>query len=889
MSFWISLLFFLSGFSALIYEVAWTRLLGLVFGNSGQATSCVLAAFLGGLAAGAYLGGRLSDRLKSKHLLAYGIAELATAAVSPVVTAILFAYPGLLGAFHMSESEPARTAVRLLLGGLPLLVPTMLMGSTLPLLIRFLSDITKRPAHFFDQLYTVNTFGAAIGALAASFVGFAYLGISATVWAAASLSAVAGSTACIIATKWQTKAGSLPVAGEPSASGSNGPSRETGEPSASGSNGPSRETGEPSASTGPIVSAGEPSAYGLDRTQSLLAGLAFALGFSSLGYEVLWTRLIRNYIAPDTYAFTFCVVTFLLGLTFGAIICDRFIIKPGLPVKQQLATFAIVQYAAAIACAAVLIFAPLAILIRQAIEPTVFTFFAGGVMAPLVSQLVVTSIYFILPATIIGICFPMVGALAAAHTASAKVGGAVGITYGANTVGCVLGALLTGIGLIPFLGTYTSSQLAISLTVATATVALLMSSCPRAKAILVIAPAVVLLGLLLCTRSPYLDYMQHQTGERRLAHFAEDANSMIFVFTGPDYVQLVINGQPYANTVLTGRRYMRMLGHLPMLLHKDPQDVLNICFGTGTTAGSIICHDSVRQLDVVDLSPAVLASAPFFKATNSDVAANPKCKLIVGDGRNFLLTTGRSYDVITFEPPPPLEAGVVNLYSTDFYRLAKAHLKPGGIMCQWVPMNQECALLWKMMLASAAAVFPHISIWEPNTGQAILIASNDPLPIQIDQLAKRIEGAPRVKQSLAEVSLARPSEILSTLLMGNRQVRDLTNGLPEITDDHPRLEYFIPYSGRPLSAAEVEPSAEAINALLSQDSKQPESAQFSTDFDRQVKALSFLRKADQASDAAQDPRRAHELAAKAAQTCPDNTFYSFVADKIYSAPKPGKL
>jgi spermidine synthase len=829
------LLFFLSGFSALIYEVAWMRVLGLILGNTNQAASCVLAAFLGGLALGAMLGGKLSDRLQKNHLAIYGFAELGIALVAPVVTGLLYFVGEYLTLNHniMPDQGLMLTLARLTVSGILLLIPTILMGATLPILIRFLTDHWQRPAHFFSYLYSINTLGAVAGSLTACFVGFPYLGITGTILLAAAFNATVGISAVLINRSVKNESGSSPTTAEATTSDA-------------------------------TVDADSVSIR-------LLSFLAFCVGFTSLSYEVLWNRLIKFHIAPDTYAFTLMVSTFLMGIALGSWLYDKVFYRANATPKQQLETLSLMQLAAALACGSSLLAMPLATLVRQFFEPGLHTAFGSG-GGTLASHMAVTLVFMLLPATLLGVSFPIIGGLAAAKRK--QVGGAVGKIYSANTIGCVVGSIAAGLLLIPNVGSYTAFQITVVLSVATGILALAKSSAPRNVAIGMAVAALIPTLLFIATRSPY-EARLGTDATPKLVRFAEDPTSTIMVFEHPDHVQLVINGQPYANTILNGKRYMRLLGHLPVLLHNKPEEALNICFGTGTTSGSIISHPEVKHLDIVDLSKEVLNSAQYFEESNHGVAKRGNVTMHVNDGRNFLLTTSKKYDVVTFEPPPPLEAGVVNLYSQEFYQLVKQHLNPGGIVCQWVPMDQESGVLWKQMIQTAYQVFPYISVWETNDGQAVLIASEHPIKLSYKELDKRIKFDDTVHASLDEVGLGNATDLLSTYLFSQDKFPQLLSGIETITDDRPHLEFYLPYDSTMIFPSELEQYASKPQEILTDPIPDPGA------FEKARQAMTLIRKADQIKRSNGPAAEAHQYAHKALQLAPDNPYFKFAATRTF--------
>lgn len=831
-------LFFLSGFSALVYEIAWTRLTGLALGNTATAVSSVLAVFLGGLALGALLGGRQADRLAGGHLRLYALLELGVAVVAPAVTFALLRMPRAVAALQgMAGGGPFLEALlRLVMVAALLLPPTVLMGATLPVLIRYLSLRCRRPSHYFGLLYGLNTLGAFAGSMSSCFLGFAYLGVSATVGVASAVNLLVAATAWALG-------GARPEA-------------------AASAGGKGEQTVEPPGPGGPGL-----------LPLCLVAAMS---GFTAIGYEVVWTRLIKCYIIPDAYAFAVMVATFLFGLALGSFVYERFFLRAGFRAGGQMSAFAIVQYAVAIACAASLLFLPGAILLSAAWLPSLSPLL-GHDGATLAVQCGVSAVYMLLPATIIGIAFPLLGGLASARPGAC--GRSVGTVYAANTAGCVAGSLAVGLVLIPAAGSYVAFKVLIVSTLATAVAGVAASGAAlgrRSRSIFIAAGALMAVQFWLTLSDPYRAEVGADRDGQKLAMLAEDQTGRIMIFTYRDYAQLVVNGQSYASTILKGRRYMRLLGHLPVLVHPCPKDVLNICFGTGTTAGAISIHPQVEHLDVVDLSPVVLASASYFAATNHGVDRQAKVSFHVDDGRNFLLRQTRAYDVVTFEPPPPREAGVVNLYSRDFYALARSRLKPGGILCQWLPMDGESGILWRMMIASARAVFPNVYLFEANDGQGILMAAMAPISIDYDRLKRRMENG-AVAESLDAVGFPDAGSLISTFVTSGARLDAYIEGCPPITDDRPALEFFYPYAGERLYGAALSalqcPVSAIVPALAPRDARLIE---------RYMETMKLLRRANTLAERDGDARAALALVETAARMAPGNRFFLHMID-VYAA------
>ena len=817
------------------------RLLVLALGVTMQATSCILVIFLGGLALGAAIAGKLADRLGTKSLTAYGVVELAVGLLAPIVTNLTFMSPRLLvSLLHLLPDNTATILVcRLLISIMVLLPPTILMGASLPFLTRFLTEKHMSAQEFFSHLYGINTFGGVCGSLAACYLGFPYLGLSNTILVAATINVVVGISSIVIGT---------------------------------------RQISEPS----PVVPAQSPAAEELQGEKKqpsqlmwlyMIAGLT---GFTALSYEVLWTRMLIFATSSSTYAFTAIVSTFLIGLTLGSFIYHRLSRKWSSNIDEHLRKFALIQYLCALACTASLLCLPVSFLfflMRTAGSgPLSFATAVPGHLGGILLLSFVTTLFMLVPSTLIGISFPMITSLSTALTKNVST--AVGNAFAANTIGCVLGSVMAGLVLIPRFGSYTAFQITIVETVATGALAIAIcrsiSLLPKlAWSIMPIACAVLFAVFAHVPLKTYLPAVS-------VVRCGEDGAGTLFVLRWPDHLQLLMNGDSYSTTIMRGRRYMRLLGHLPALLHKNPEDALVICFGMGTTAGAIAANPQVKSLDIVELSPLVIDCGNLFSQTNYDVLNNTKAHVHIEDGRNFLLRSNKLYDFITLEPPPPCDSGMTNLYSSEFYALMRERLKPGGLVCQWVPMSEMAASQWKMMIAAAEREFPEVSLWEPNNGEGIIVCSTAPLKIDFHQLSERIVD-PRIRQSLTDVGLGSASALLSTYINSGQTLRNFVAGVPALTDDRAQIEFGLPYRDSHLFNFDLESISTPIAPVLA-NVTQPDLKELANN--RQ--AMKLLRQATQAKVDG-DGKKAEVLIDKALVLVPDNEFFEYAkkhADQV---------
>jgi len=296
-------------------------------------------------------------------------------------------------------------------------------------------------------------------------------------------------------------------------------------------------------------------------------------------------------------------------------------------------------------------------------------------------------------------------------------------------------------------------------------------------------------------------FMRDSTGHRdpaQLLYFEEGVTDTVAVFKDeygpldPDAKRLITNGISMSAANATASRYMKLLAHVPILLAENPEEVMVICFGTGQTTGAAGIHPQVKQVDSVELSASVLKSGPQFKSENDDVVNNPKVRYVVQDGRNFLLTTSKQYDVITGEPPPPRTAFTVNLYTQDFYEAAKARLKPGGLMAQWIPLHSQSAAEVDMHFKTFLSVFPHAIAWMAVANEMLIIGSDQPLNIDFRRLQERM-GQPAVARAMQEILIPGAHHLLANIWFLEESMRRLSEHQPLITDNRPRIEFYLDY------------------------------------------------------------------------------------------------
>jgi len=259
---------------------------------------------------------------------------------------------------------------------------------------------------------------------------------------------------------------------------------------------------------------------------------------------------------------------------------------------------------------------------------------------------------------------------------------------------------------------------------------------------------------------------------------------------------------------------MAAMAHYPLLLHKGSSETAAvICIGTGTTVGAVSTHAESQSIYAVDLAPAVFDFAPYFIPINNRFHENPKVHKVVADGRHYLLGARDTFDIITLEPPPPHDAGVVNLYTEEFYALAKLRMREGGVLAQWVPLDIGRGDLPKMILKAMLAQFKHVSLWMPSRMEGVAIASDEPLQIDRDVLAMRM-SEPLVADELTAIGLRSPAHLLATFVAADQTLATYLNDTPSLTDTRPRIEYYNFYPVKPIRVGEIKRLREPVERYL---------------------------------------------------------------------------
>ncbi|MCL4685920.1 fused MFS/spermidine synthase [Myxococcota bacterium] len=749
--------FFLSGFAALIYQTAWTRQFALVFGTSELAVATVLAAYMAGLALGATLIGRVSGRIR-RPVLVYALLELGIAlgalAVAPALDLATRLHTSTLGGLSQLPSTGGLTHALfyLVCSFAILLVPTALMGATLPLLARHAVRSEAEIGPRVGGLYATNTFGAVCGTLVTGFWLLPALGLGSTIHVAIAANGVVFLAAVLLD---RAAGGPSPVA---------------------------------------VDSARRPPL----RNRWILP-FALLSGAVSFTYEVVWTRLLGHFLGGSVYAFATMLASFLIGIALGSALAARRATDP----VRSARGFAGAQIGVAgFSLAAFLGMSFLPELSERLAARGLQGLWVEASLAALV----------LLPSTLcIGATFPfavrvLAGDETAAATASARV-------FAWNTTGAVLGAIGAGFFIIPALGFAITMSVAAATGLALAG-ATALATVPRRRALVAVA-AVGLAGLVVfrpaepwrLLRSSPLPPRQVQQGETAFYSVGRSATVLLLEQLRGWYLRT--NGLPEALIVRPGARIdhkevNRWLGGLGSVLRPQSRSILVIGLGGGTVVEAI--PPSLSEIDVVELEPEVVrANREVSSRRQQDPLADPRVRIVENDARGALMLANRRYSLIVSQPSHPWTAGASHLYTREFFELALDHLEPEGLFIQWMGAAFVDPSLVATIVATLGDVFPEVAMFRPSPPGLLFVGSRSPLSLPAP-------GEASSKDAWRSLGLEATEDLAAALALDDDAARAFAAGAELCTDDRNRIAMRSP--GVVRSALSIPQRIDAIDAAL---------------------------------------------------------------------------
>lgn len=719
-------LLFASGAAALVYQVLWIKQLSLIVGVDVYAVSAGIGAFFLGLALGAAALGRLADRIHQPYRL-YAVLEVGVAILSCIATIALSHSAGLFAKIEQFSGILAW----LLPFGL-VAIPAFLMGGTLPVLVRAEArasvDITGA------RLYAANTAGAIAGALLAPFFLIPAFGVQGSAFAAAALNLGAAGMAFLFA--------------------------------------------PPARAEAPKSTARIP--FGA----RLALGLYAAAGAVALGYEIVWTQAIVQFMSTRSFAFAIVLATYLAGLAVGSAIYSRVAFR----FHDHWGIFGLLVGAAGLAALVQLAALGHWLITLQTQAEWLALQWTSSQLAGMCVRFAAAAGYMVfLPTILLGAAFPAALRLIAV---APHAGRDTGVVLAWNTIGGIAGSLLVGFVIVPAFGLVRTLAVLASIASLLALIAVLRrDTSRRTRLVTLVIVALTLATGIAIPRDKFATLLPGAR-EGTLAFYEESAEGTVAVVQqkASRFRRLYIQGVSNSGDAMPSLRYMRLQALIPLLIHSgQPRSVLVIGMGTGITVGATIPYSALQHRVCAELLPAVVRAAPLFQG-NYAAPSHSTVEVRLRDGRRELLRSSERYDVITLEPPPPSAAGVVNLYSRDFYALAASRLNPGGLLAQWLPLPTQNDEDTQSLVRSFLDAFPQVSLWTTELHEMLLVGSYSPIELDANRLTARFQQ-PAVASALADIGIVTPAALLATWITDREGLERYAGTALPVTDDQPRIEY----------------------------------------------------------------------------------------------------
>jgi len=758
-------------------------MLGLVFGATTLAISAVLAAFMGGLALGSALAARFAPRI-ARPVRAYAFIEIAVGlyalAVPLLFRGIDHVYAEAWQRFHPGFYGFAFS--RFALAAAVLVIPTALMGATLPVLVAALHRSVGHGANEIARLYTWNLVGAIVGAIAAGFFILPFCGVRATIWIAAATNLGIGLVAFLIDSKADESRGALP----------NG--RATAPPTSD-----EAEASEPTEDFG---------------SAKFWLFCAFTSGFMTISMQVVWSRVLAMIIGSSTYAFSIVLALFLIGLAFGAYLVSAWK-SPDEPTLRR--SVLVIELLTGLA-----LFLSLRIT-SAAPDLLISSGFRLGISSwpgLLALQIAVAALLILLPAILMGMVMPLVLMWAGGRRENVRL---VGQSYAFNTIGAIAGALVVAFLLIPG----TSTRFTVLCVTALCLLVGGIAYEPRspasdralARSLSIGVAAALMLAMLVAwprlnlnalSTGAYDSYVrvlakarggvpeQEQNdgpGNHQLLMYEEGRTATVSVRRDWGITSVAINGRTNASDA-DDMPTQVMLGQLGVLTAPRLGNALIVGFATGVTAGSVL-QSPIESVSCVEIEPAAIASSRYFEHVNNRPLDDPRLHLIVDDARTYLRVNTDVYDLIVSEPSHPWVPGVANLFTREFFTLGRERLRDDGVFVQWLQIYQLSGESLRSVLATFHEVFPHVAVFRVQGAakgkDLILIGSRQPL--SLERVSERIRermSNPRTAADLARVGIKSADDVQAWFVCDENQLGPAVRGAVINTDDNMHVETVAP-------------------------------------------------------------------------------------------------
>lgn len=741
---WVILIYFCSGLCSLIDEVVWVRLIKLTLGNTVYASSIVVSVFMGGLALGALIMGRYADRVK-KPLKLYAILELCatlSALALPLVLGLADRiYPWFFVKFQSSPA--ALMCIQVIFSAGIVLLPSMVMGSTLPLLGRYVTRLEDRVGRLVGRLYAVNMLGAALGCYLAGFVLIRMIGVMGTLYLAAGINLLVALGGWVLSRFHES---------------------------------PFKDVQQPSSADRPDPGGD----HAGERRRFILMLAFFVSGLTSIGYELIWMRSIVFLLGNYTYVFSAVLTIYLLGNVIGAWIGSRLARR----LSRPAAVFGLTL--ACLGLTGIAFFPWLKVwnILGGMLKFSMIL----GIYAPLFYSVFL----FVAPSLLMGIGFPL--GLQAWSRYRHEVGRTTATVYGINTIGAVLGGVAAGFLLIPFLGAQLSITLLGLVCIWLGCGMMLAFGNLKGMKSLFNYPAIaagITAAALLLPSDLFENWFLHWKDKQLLAA-EEDVTTTVSVYQSPKgSLTLATSGVVVAGDGREIRSAQKTLGHLGIIINGNTKEVLSIGFGSGETTACLSMHD-LERIDCVEIAPELVRVAlRFFGHINLGDRLHEMVNMIYMDGKNYLHLTPRTYDVIINGADIPYQPGSAPMFAKEHFMNALGHLNRGGVFITKLHLANITESSFDSILGTFLEVFPHVILWFPTTNPYFffyLAGSRDEMLLSPAHIEKEVNRE-SARESLVSMNVHRSHDLFTWYIGDEGDIKKYLKDFRINSDYTPFVEF----------------------------------------------------------------------------------------------------
>ncbi len=712
---------FLSGFSALIYQLVWVRSLGLVFGVSSFAVATVVSVFLLGLGSGSLYFGKMSEKFKNP-LKSYLFLELSIGIFS-IASYLIINYFTIYKIFYQYSYNNFNfywiSIIRLSLSIIVLSPSVFAIGGTVPLVTKYFLTTQEKFGSNFSRIYYVNTLGAFVGCLFSGFILVKYLGVFLTFMIAVTVNLL---IALII---YANNRESLKL----------------------------------------------PETINGSAPYSYMLVVLFTTGFISLSYEVLWSRILSTYNMSTSQSFAVILSGFLLGFSVGSYLISKRIDA----IKSLELMFSKISIFTAISGALVLF-------IFQRFEFLTNSISNIFHMDTFTLSLMLAFIVSFIPAIFMGVLFPL-GLKIYANDIN-EIGIKTGKIFFFNTIGSVIGSIITGFLLIPFAGMWNTTLILVNLSLLISFYMYFIVGNIDKKYL-----ASLLVVFLI---SNIFIFSDRKTFHKEVKgfdviYYAEGLTGTVTAIENKGYRGLFVDGQNVSGTDYVLTADSKMLGHLPLLIAENPKKALTVGYGTGATSYSMLLHGV--DVDAVEIEQKIIEAANLFEKVNHHSYKNEKLDIVIDDARNYIDVVDDKFDVIATDVTNLKYKRNPYLYTKEYFEIMKNALNDNGVAAAWLPIGGLSFNDLKILIRTFDSVFPHSTLWyftQYPTHFVIAIGTPEKLKVNIDKLRIDIEI---IENDLKEILVDNEYEVASMLLLGENDVDNLTYATAIHTDNFPILEF----------------------------------------------------------------------------------------------------